>query len=232
MNYLTLQSRVESEILRTDMSTRIATWVNEARSEIADGTVPLATKPSDGAYRFRWLYTSTAVSTSTMNNSWPSDFLQEISILEVSKEKPLVKIDPVYFDQLLYSTGISLSDTGLPTNYIDRGSTYDLYPSGTSCELYLRYFGYPTALSANEDEEAIDTQVPTLIIYATCIKVYTHLRDMEAMKFYKDVCTEYYTSAVNKDRKGKWANRQLRMKSYGDFDISHWKGMHQTGEPQ
>ena len=236
MNYLTLQSRVEDEVLRTDMSTGIQTWINEARAEIADGTVPLASKQSDGAYRFRWLYTSTAVSTSTMNNSWPSDFIEEISFLETSKEKPLVKIDPVYFDQLLYSETdgtYSLSTTGTPTNYVDRGSSYDLFPTPASAvELYLRYYGYPADLSANGDEETIDTTIPMVIVYATCIKVYTLLRDKDAMKFYKDLTTEYYIAAVNRDRKSRWTNRQLRMKTYGDFDISHWKGMHQIGEPQ
>ena len=236
MNYITLQQRIEDEILRTDLSTKIQTWIGEARNEIADGTVPFATRESDGAHRFSWLYTSTAVSTSAQNNSWPTDFIEEISFLEVSDEKPLVKIDPVYFDQLLYSETdgtYGLTTTGTPSNYVDRGTTYDLYPIPTGAtELYLRYYGYPTALAANGDEYTIDTKIPQVIIYAVCVKAYSYLRDKDAMGFYKGLATEYYSAAVNRDRKKKWVNRQLRVKTYGDFDISHWKGMHQIGEPQ
>lgn len=236
MNYSTFKSRIEDELNRADLSTQIGTWINEARNEIADGSVPLASKITEGAYRFSWLYTSTAVSTSAQNNSWPSGFIEEISFFETSKEKPLVKLDPVYFDQLLYSETdgtYGLDTTGIPTNYIDRGTSYDLYPApSSSVELYLRYYGYPTTLSANEDEYTIDTTIPMLIVYAVCLKAYLYLRDKDAVNLYKSIASEYYNSAVNRDRKKRWANRQLRMKTYGDFDISHWKGIYQTGEPQ
>ena len=54
MNYSTYKSRVEDEVNRTDLSTNIGTWINEARSEIADGTLPvlLATNKNQGIYKF------------------------------------------------------------------------------------------------------------------------------------------------------------------------------------
>lgn len=234
MNYITLQGRVEDEINRPDMSTRIATWVNEARAEIADGTIPVLVSPSQGANLFSWSYSSTAVSTSTMNNDWPSDFIREISLFETSAERPLVKIDPVYFDQLLYSETdgtYSLTTTGTPTNYVDRGTGYDLFPTPSGAvELYLRYCAYPTALSNQGDEYTIDEQVPSLIIAAACLKAARFLHDNDLINIYKQYTQEYYVAAVNKDRMRKWGNRQLRIKTYSSFDRSHWKGIHQIGD--
>jgi hypothetical protein len=170
------------------------------------------------------------------NNDWPSDFIEEISFLETSKEKPLVKIDPVYFDQLLYSQTdgkYTLSTSGTPTNYIDRGDSYDLYPSpSSSTELYLRYYGYPTDLSANTVEYEIDKRVPMLIIYTTCLIAANRLHDKSLKDMYEEAVMEHYENAVNKNKLRKWKNRNLRMKTPADYDISHWKGMHQTGRPQ
>ena len=200
MNYLTLQGRVEDELNRTDMSTRIATWVNEVRMEIADGTIPILASPSQGSHKFSWCYASTAVSTSTMNNDWPSDFIEEISFFEVSAEKPLVKVDQAYYDALMYSD-YNLTDTGTPTNYVDRGTSYDLYPTPSGAtELYLRYYAYPTALSNQGDEYTIDTRVPSLIISAACLKAARFLHDADLINIFKQYTQEYYIAAVNKDR--------------------------------
>jgi len=46
LHYLT--GRVEDEINRPDMSTKIQTWINEARDEIADGTIPILVSPPRG----------------------------------------------------------------------------------------------------------------------------------------------------------------------------------------
>lgn len=230
MDYITFQGRVEDEINRSDMSTRIQDWVNEVRDEIADGTIPILTSPSQGGHRFSWLYSSTAVSTSTMNNDWPDGFIEEISFFETSQERPLVKIDAAYFDSLMYSD-YNLSDTA-PTNYVDRGTSYDLYPTPSSAvELYLRYYSYPTALENQGDEYTIDTEVPSLIIAAACLKAARFLHDADLINIFKQYTQEYYVAAVNKDRMRKWRNRQLRIKTYSDFDMSHWKGIHQIGEP-
>lgn len=236
MNYITLQGRVEDEINRVDLSTEIQTWINEARSQIADGTLPIRQRPAQGVHRFTWLYTSTAVSTSTANNDWPTDFIEEISFLETSKEKPLVKVDPVYFDQLLYSetdNKYDLTSSGVPTNYVDRGDSYDLYPSPSSAvEIYLRYYGYPTDLSANGDEYEIDKRVPALIIYTACLIAATYMHDTQLKDHYREVVRDYYEAAVNRNKLRKWKNRNLRIKTPADFDLGHWKGLHQTGEPQ
>jgi hypothetical protein len=232
MNYLALQDRVEDEIDRPDMSTNIQSWVNEARREIADGTIPIFSYPTQGAYKFSWSYASAAVSTSTMNNAWPTDFMEVISFFESSGEAPLIPIDPARFDQLLYSTDNNLTDTGTPTNYVDRGSNgYDLYPTPSGAvELYLRYYSYPTALSNQGDEYTIDTELPSLIIALACLKAARRLHDKELVAFYKEVTSEYYMAAINKDKMKKWRGRQLKMKTYSDFDNSHWKGIHQVGD--
>lgn len=230
MDYITLQGRVEDELNRPDMSARIQNWINEVRDEIADGTIPILTSPSQGAHKFSWTYASTAVSTSTQNNDWPDGFIEEISFFEVSQEKPLVKVDAAYFDSLLYSD-YNLSDTGTPTNYVDRGTSYDLFPTPSSAvELYLRYYSYPTALSNQGDEYTVDEKVPSLIIAATCLKAARFLHDVDLINIFKQYTQEYYVAAVNKDRMGKWRSRQLRIKTYGDFDMSYWKGMHQIGD--
>lgn len=233
MDYATFKERVEDEIIRTDLSTNIATWINEARDEIADGTIPIPTSKSQGAYRFSWSYANTAVSTSIATNAFPTDMIEEISMLYVSQEKPLTKIMPQYFDELLYSetdNQYNLSDTGDPKCYIPRGANYELFPDpASSVELYLRYWGYPTALTAAADEETIDTKVPSLIIMLACYKVARYIHDDKLIKHYKEYVGDYYVAAVNRDRMAKFTNRKLRMKSYGDYDTGHWKGMFQIG---
>lgn len=231
MNYITLQGRVEAEIGRTDLSTNIQSWIAEARKEIADGTIPLLVSPTQGVHRFSWTYSSTAVSTSTGNNAWPSDFIEEISFFENSAGSPIIKLDAPYFDQLLSDGTYTLTATGTPTNYIDRGTTYDLYPSPSgSVELYLRYYAYPTALSAHGDEYTIDTEVPSLIITSATLKAARFLHDGDMVELFKQYASEYYVAACNKDRIRKFKGRQLRVKTYGDVGISYWKGMHQIGD--
>jgi hypothetical protein len=230
MNYLVLQSRVEDEINRTDLSTNIQTWVNEARSEIADGTLPilLAADKAQGAYRFHWTYKSSTLSISTTLNSWPSDFIEEISFFDVAAEKPLPKIMPERFDDLLYSEtddSYDLASTGTPKAYIPRGYQYEVFPNLTSArDFYLRYYAYPADLSGSTDEEEIDTQVPSLIIATSALKAARYLHDDTLKNNMKEQVVEYYMAARNKDRKGKFANRHLRMKTYSDYDNIHWKG--------
>lgn len=232
MNYITLQGRVEDEINRVDLSTEIQTWINEARSQIADGTLPVRVRPAQGVHRFSWTQADTTVSTSIASNDWPSDFIEEISFVQAAGEKPMVKIDPVYFDMLIYdNTKYTLSTQGAPANYVDRGSSYQLYPAPSGAmDFYLRYYAYPTDLSANADEYEIDTQVPMLILYTTCLIAARYMHDTALKNEFRDVCADYYEAAVNKDRKNKWANRNLRMKTYTDFTKSHWKGLHQIGD--
>jgi hypothetical protein len=114
--------------------------------------------------------------------------------------------------------------------YIPRGANYELFPDpASSIELYLRYWGYPTALVAAADEYTIDTTVSSLIIMLTTYKAACYLHDDKLKKEYKEYVGDYYFAAVNRDRMKKFANRKLRMKTVGDYDIGHWKGMFQIG---
>jgi len=234
MDYVTLKGRVEDEINRVDLSTNIATWINEARGEIADGTLPVLTTASQGAYRFSWTYDSDTVSTSIATNAFPTDMIEEMSVLLKSKEKPLQKIMPQYFDELLYSETdrqYAIGQTGTPMAYIPRGANYELFPDpASSIEIYFRHWAYPADLIAATDEEVIDTTVPSLIIVLTCLKAARYLHDDKLIKLFKEQTQEYYTTAVNRDRMKKFANRKLRVKTHSDYDTGHWKGMYQIGD--
>jgi hypothetical protein len=233
MDYSTYKSRVEDEVNRTDLSTNIGTWINEARSEIADGTLPvlLASNANQGAYKFEWSYKSSTISTSTTLNDWPTDFMEDISFFDVAAEKPLIKIPRSQFDDLLYAEtdeDYDLGDTGIPRAYIPRGYQYELFPVPTTKrDFYLRYYAYPTDLTADGDEEEIDLQVPSLVIAASALKAARYLHD-EAMKnIMKEQVVEYYMAARNKDRKWKFANRDLRMGTYRERGINLHKGRRQ-----
>jgi len=233
MDYATYKERVEDEINRVDLSTNIATWINEARDEIADGTLPVPASKSQGAYRFSWSYENTAVSTSIATNAFPTDMIEEISMLYVSKEQPLTKIMPQYFDELLYSetdNTYSIGDTGDPKCYIPRGANYELFPDpASSIELYLRYYEYPADLTVAADEEEIDKHCYALVIMLCAYKAYKYLHDTARAKEYREYVGDYYTAIVNRNRMKKFANRKLRMKTHADYDTGHWKGIFQIG---
>ena len=228
-------SAVWSEMNRPNtMTTKISTWVNDVRREIADGNLPILATPSQGAYRFTWSHSSTSITltTSIQTNSWPGDFIECQSFFDVANEKALDRVDAVYFDQLLQASTDTITDSGTPHTYVDRGATYDLYPAPSSAlEYILRYSSYPIELTTAADTvDTMDSEIPMLVIAATCLKYARYLHDEDLIKHYKEIVTEYYIAATNKDKMRKWRGRQLRMKSYSDFGSAQWKGIHHIGE--
>jgi len=226
MNYLTLQGRVEDELLRTDLSVNIGTWINEARSEIADGTLPVLATDSQGIHRFEWTLTArSSVGTSIAVNAWPSDFIEEKSLFFRADEKPLPPLTTDEYYELAYQEIYSLTGTGDPKHYVKEGANYRLVPTPDGAKLlYLDYYAYPVDLTAAADEEEIDTQVPSLIIATACLKGARYLRDKPMVEGYKEQVVEYYMAAKNKDRMQKFRGRDLRMKSYSDRHTSLHKG--------
>ena len=220
MNYTTLQSRVANEILRDDLTTEIATWINEARNEIADDTTPIAVSDSPGSYRYTWTQTNLSTTLSVALNDWPSDFIEEISLFYETEERPLTKIDPAYYDHLLAADIDGLTETGDLWGYINRGTQYELIPAPTTSPLYLRYYAYPTTLTADADEYEIDKQIPSIIIAAAALKAARYLHDEKLMAFFMDQLKVGLTAIRNKDKKLKWANRLVRIKTYSDYDMS------------
>jgi hypothetical protein len=230
---------ITDELNRAVATATVSTYVNLVRREIADGTIPIMASPSQGAYRFTWAQSSTSITltTSVQTNAWPGDFIECINFFEIGNERSLQKMDIVYFDQLLYSETYNawdLATSGTPIVFIDRGATYDLYPAPlTALEFLLRYWAYPADLVEGvTDEVTMDTEIPYLVIAATCLKYARYLHDNDLIKHYKELTTEYYLAAMTKDKMRKWRGRQLKMKSYGDFDIAHWKSIHHVPEPQ
>lgn len=221
MNYTTLQSRVAAEILRDDLTTEIATWINEARNEIADDTIPVVVSDSPGTYRYRWSQANLSTTLSVALNDWPTDMIEEISFFYTTDEVPIKKIDSAYFDELLYSASYGAADTGAPEAYINRGSQYQLYPdpNGTKYPMYLRYYAYPAALSGGNDEKEIDLQIPSLIIAAASLKAARYLHDEKLMAFFTQQLTIGLAAIRNKDKKLKFANRHPRIRTYTDYLI-------------
>jgi hypothetical protein len=220
MNYTTLQARVASELLREDLTAEIATWINEARSEIADDTTPVAVSESPGSFRYTWTQANLSTTLSVALNDWPDDFIEEISLFYVGEKRPLTKIDSAYYDHLLYGDINNLQEAGDLWGYINRGTKYELVPAPTDSPLYLRYYAYPVALSGSADEKEIDKKVPTLIIAAAALKGARHLHDVELMAFFVDQIKVLSAAVRNKDKKLRWANRLVRIKTYTDYDMS------------
>ena len=84
---------------------------------------------------------------------------------------------------------------------------------------------------AGGEEEEIDTEIPMLVVYATCLKFARMLHDDDLIKLYKEMTTDSYLAAMTKDKMRKWRGRQLKMKTVDDFDIAHWKGIHHIAQP-
>jgi len=223
MNYLNLRDRVQSELSRPDLSTNISNWIYDTRREIVDGTLPGA----QGFYRFSWSYNiSNMVSpSSTMEVSLPANFIDEISFFNIPDEKPVVKVDsPAYWDSLFYSSDQALSDTGDPTNYLILGETFLFYPVGET-SVGMRYYAYPADLSTDTSEYAIDRKVPSLIIYGAALKGAVFLHDNDLIAIYSSMVQSHYSSAIASDKRKKFANRMIRIKTYQDYRMEHWKSM-------
>ncbi len=223
MDYSTLKSRVAGELNRDDLTTLVATWVNEARKQIADGTLPI---PGLGFHRFSWLYLNTTVSlvSGTALYDWPSDCIDEISLFYPTKNKPLVKVeDPAYMDALYYD-GNDYDATGVPANYLLRGTQYEIYPiPDAAYTIYLRYYALPAALSNTGDQETIDTKIPEIIISAASLLGAIYLHDTELIDLFMGTTQIRHDNAVSQDNRRKAVNSTQRIMTFRDFNLAHFR---------
>lgn len=234
MDYSTYKTRVAKELNRDDLDTIanpwIREWINEARKQLVDGTLPIAVFEAMGWYRFSWCYTTDAqtLAASTREYDFPVGTIDEISLFYPTTEKPLVKIDdPAYFDAL-FMNGHGLTDTGPPKNYLLRGTQYEIFPlPDAAYELYFRRYAYQTDLVADDSEYTIDTKHPNLVIYAATLLGAIYLHDAELIALYDGKASQVYRNAVLMDKRKKFANVNLRMKNYHDYNLDHYRGMRQ-----
>jgi len=225
MDYTTYKTRVANELNRSDLTTQIADWINEARKQIADGSLPVKDL---GWHRFSWLFQNTSQELTSGTNlyDWPDGCIDEISLFYPTKDKPLHKVmDPAQMDALYYD-GNSSTGTGEPTDYCLWGTQYQVYPTpdGTYT-IYLRYYGLPDDLSDSTDEETIDTKHPELVISAATLLGAIYLHDADLVALYSDLTRVRYQNAVTLDKKRKGANRTSRVKTYHDYNTAQWRAM-------
>jgi len=225
MDYSTYKTRVAKELNRSDLTTQIAYWINEARKQIADGSLPIK---GLGWHRFSWLYQNTlqALTSGTDLYDWPDGCIDEISIFYPTRDKPLHKVvDPARMDALYYD-GSSSTGTGEPTDYCLRGTQYQVYPiPDGDYTLYLRYYGLPDDLSVSTDEKVIDTKHPELVLNAATLLGAIYLHDRELIELYADLTKIHYDNAVTADRKRSGSNRSTRVRTYHDYNIAQWRAL-------
>jgi len=100
-----------------------------------------------------------------------------------------------------------------------------LYPiPNDAYALTAYYYGYPETLVNGSDEKTIDRKCPDLIREICCYEgaVYLHDQDLQ-VQFGESVKNRYFNLVVS-DRRREFANTDLRMKTYGDIDMSLYKG--------
>ena len=225
MDYEAYKSRVASETGRDDQAALIATVINEARKQIADGSLPI---PDIGDDRFSWMYQKDEVVTVSGIALYdlPAGFIDEISFFYPADNKPLLKKESWEMDKE-YCRGNAYDATGEPAHYVLRGTQYQIYPCPNGVYTYwMRYYAYPTDLAADDSEYTIDTKIPALVISAASLLLAMNLHDAELIDLFGGITQTRYENAARSDTMRQVANNQnLRILTHKDFNTTHFKAL-------
>jgi hypothetical protein len=211
---------------RTDLNTKINSWIDDARRDIAN------------KYNFAYLYVEATCDTSAGSARYalPSDYLNHLNLFIETKK--LVRIDPTEFDAVhgddialdsttaktpyLYTTGAL--EQGEPEYYIDRGLEFDLWPTpdGTYT-LTMRYYAQPSAFTDDDDYDYITTFHTEAVIFGAAYRGAVYLEDKDKMAIYRDQYTTQINTLLQREKERKGADIGHRMKSWKDFNINQFK---------
>ncbi len=230
MNFLTLQSRVVDYLDRTDLTTKIQNWINDARKDIA-----LKKK-------FDYLYEEATCSTSAGSARYalPADYLGHLVVW--CGQKKLSRILPREADELTQSdidadsislylevesgSTVLVNDTGYapPDYYIDRGMEIELYPTPDDVyTLTLKYYAQPEDFTVNADYDFISTFHFEAIIWGAAWRGAMYLDDEVKKVTYKENYYNAIGEMIQKDQENKLADTRVRFKTYRDYDLTTFK---------
>lgn len=228
MDFSTIKSRVAEYLDRSDLTTKIAGWVNDTRKDIAL------------RHDFDYLYVEATCSTSANSALYalPDDYLGHLTVFVDSKK--LQRVGAREFDNLV-NTDLTVSATveylptedavnpGEPDYYIDRGMQIELYPSpDTTYTLKLKYFAQPTDFSASTDSDYISTFHFEAIIFGASFRGAMFLDDQSRINLYGSAYEKLIADMIRKEKDKNWADKFHRMKTWNEFGTETIKKMYRV----
>lgn len=198
MNFVQIQNRIADYLNRTDLSSYIPDWINQAMRNVEnDMNLPYMKK------------TSTALTTvaGTATYSLPS-LLKRIRSFYLTVNDGKNFLYPLNDDEEETFTSDPTPSNTIPTRYSisatdgDDIKTVTLF--GTPDDAYasrLRYWGFSTSLSGDTDTNWLTKQKPEILIYGACLEAEPFLMKDERINtwnaFYKKAFEELNAMANN-----------------------------------
>lgn len=227
MQFYELVSRVCENLDRDDLSgsslstlgsTKAGHWVNDVRLDIAN------------KYKFQFYYTEATLNTVAASAYYPlpSDYLDHFSVF--CGDVKLTRYSMRNFDENISSdsTGTIASNTasGQPYYYVLRGTQFQLYPTPADVyEITLRYYARPDTFSASGDFDVVSNAYPYAIIFGATIHGALWAEDRYAEQRYQPLYDGKIKEMLINEREKLTTDSHYRLKSWRDFEISHFGDM-------
>ena len=226
MNYTLLQSTIANRLNRDDLTTETQNWIYNARRNICEGVLPLIAKGEQAYHRFSWTFGESTLTTVAGTDlvDFPDLYIDEQDMFLASANRPLVKISINEMNDSFYGMNNSTTQ-GQPTNYAILGEQFKFYPIPSGVyNITCYHYKYPAVLVNGSDEFTIDKRCPDLIVELCCYEGSVFLHSQERQVQYGESAKNRYFNLVVSDKRRKWSNADLRMKTWRDQNVSLYNG--------
>lgn len=227
MQYYEIISRVSTNVDRDDLSgtslaslgsSKIGRWTNDTRLDIAN------------KWKWQFYYTEATLDTVAASAYYPlpSDYLDHFSVF--CGDIKLTRYSLRNFDENISSdsTGTIASNTasGTPYYYVLRGTQFQLYPTPDDAyEINLRYYARPSNFSASGDYDVVSNAYPEAIIFGTTVRTALYLEDTYNEQRFQQLYNAKLQEMLKNEREKITTDTHYRLKSWRDFEISHFGDM-------
>jgi len=218
LNYGELKQRVTWFLDRTDLTTQISAWVNDARLQLANPVLPDKT-----LVEWPWLWTDSYLTTAAGSADYalPSDFLSHLQVLlekSTGQKKKLHGYTQKGWDEQMLSSLSYLESNGEPSEYALIGQTLRLHPPPDAAYiLRLYYYARPTAFSSDSQSDYMSNTYPYLIIHRTVLLGAVFLDDTAKIKMHAPLAQKELVDAVLREKDKKHQDVTHVMRTWKDF---------------
>jgi hypothetical protein len=231
MIYSDLQDRVASYLDRSDLTTKIQGWIDDARKDLAL------------KWPFKYLYVESTTSTVANQATYalPDDYLGHLNVWCGSKK--LVRLSTQEADNLAVTdidasaivrnltfesgTTVSIADAaGAPDYYIDKGMEFDLYPTPDAAyTLTIKYYAQPTTFVSGSEYDYISTFHFEAIIWGAALRGAMFLDDKEKLTSFGQAYDSAIQEMVQREKMFEKQDQVFRLRDWRDFDLTTFKRM-------
>lgn len=231
MTFTDLQSRVASYLDRTDLTTNIINWINDARIDIAL------------RHNFKYLYVEASAATvaGTKRYALPADYLGHLLVwcankklmkLEAREADELTKTDS---SQTVYPRTLTVEDestidstttSGPPDYYIERGMEFELYPTpGSVYTMTVHYYQQPTTWTSlsGSSYDYMSTFHYEAVIWGASLRGAMFLDDDDNTAKFGKLYEESIKEMIRREKDQNREDMTIRFRTYKDYDLTQFK---------